>query len=587
MSDERPIPLRQDSVRRDAGLRAMDRRQFLRLLTLGGLTLSAGGLLTTVSCAPSTPASKPAPAADQGAPAVGKTAAQPSAAGQPKAGGTLLVGIEADVGPLDNNMNWGAITGRILEHIYDRVLNVDVTNPHEGAPEIGPGLAEKVDVAPDGLSYTFSLRKGVKFHDGSPWNAEAFKFNVERNYKEDHPFFHKAGAGVTRQVYRAVDRTEVVDEHTARVFMKQVYGDFLHYMSIWQNNIASPEAIKKHGNEEYGNNAVGTGPFKFVEHIKGERLVLERFDDYWGEKPYLDKIIWRPITEPAQRVNALLTKEADWINVVPPDNRAQIEADRNLVFSTAVFPHTWCWMLNFREKPFNQLEVRQAANYALDRERLVKDILKDTASPAYQTFGPGSTAHRSLPDNLKMVYDPEKAKSLIRQAGYPDGFETEWWFPISGSGMMIPGPMNEFIQQNLAQVGIRIKFKTFEWQTYLQSFWQGIPTGQNVGAFNQSWNSDFGYNANRFFDSQLQAPNGANINWYSNPKIDEMLKQANLTTDEPKRMDLYADVDAMVVQDAAWLWVVHDNAPRAWHSKVQGFFNPHSWFYSFKKTWLA
>ncbi|MBI3964028.1 MAG: twin-arginine translocation signal domain-containing protein [Chloroflexi bacterium] len=579
MSDERSASWQDLQRLLREGPGTMDRRQFMRMLAVAGASVSTGGLLATIGCAPVPEAAKPAagPAAEQ-------PGQKPSAAGTPKFGGTLVVGIEADIGTLDNNLNWGHITMRVAEHVYDRIVQFDVTTPNEGAPRFVPSLAEKIDISPDGKVYTFQLRKGVKFHDGSPWNTEAFKFNVERNYKSDHPFFHKVGAGVTRLVYLAVDRTEVENELTVRMHLKQVYGDFLHYMSLWTNNMASPEAIKKHGNEKYGENPSGTGPFKFVEHVKNERIVLERFNDYWGEKPYLDKIIWRPIPEASQRVNSLLTKEVDWIDSLAADDRTRIEANKELVFSTAVYPHTWVWIPTFRDKPWSIREVRQAVNHAIDRERLVRDVLKGTAEPAYQGFAPGSTAFRPLPEELKMKYDPAKAKELLKQAGYPDGFDTEVWIPLSGSGMMIPGPMNEFIQQNLAQVGVRVKFKTFEWQTYLQNYFKGIPEG--VGAFNQAITVDLGFNGNRF-NSQLHPPNGNNVMWYTNSKVDDLLKQAAVTPDETKRNAIYADIDVECVKDAVWIYVVHDKGPKAWHQKVQGFYHPHAWVYSFKKTWLA
>jgi peptide/nickel transport system substrate-binding protein len=504
---------------------------------------------------------------------------RPEALAQAKRGGTLVAAWEAEPGSFENNMNRGAVTMRILFHLHNQLVERDLTAAGR-TPPLVPGLAESWTISRDGKTYTFKLRKGVKFHDGTPFDAEAVKFNFERNYLPTAPFYHAPGAGASRQIFRAVDRIDVVDEHTVRVVQKHVYANFLVYLAHAMGSIASPTAIKKWGNQEYPNHPVGTGPFRFVERERGVKIVLERNPDYWGGPPALDRLIIQPIPEFSARVTALLTGEVDWADGIHPDLIGRLKSDRNIEVVREIVPATSAYILNTRNKPFSDPRVRQACNFAIDREVLVRDVYRGTAVPAMGTFGPTSAGHKA---DLKIYnYDPARAKRLLAEAGYPNGFATTWWtVPFYPTTV----PMTEFVQQSFKAIGIDLKIQVFEWQTFLGTMLQkGLPNDVGAGWF--AYITDETYNMDRLYDSGLQPPNGINFGWYSNPRVDQLLKKAALTIDDSERLQVYHEADRLAVEDAAHLYVSWDKQTRAYRKKVKGFIMAPSWYYTFRTVSL-
>jgi peptide/nickel transport system substrate-binding protein len=497
---------------------------------------------------------------------------------QPRRGGTLIAGWEQEPGTFDNNINRGAVTMRICLHIYNQLVERDLT-VHGKVPPFIPSLATSWQISGDGLTYTFKLREGVKFHDGTPFNAEAVKFNFERNYKEDHPFFHKAGAGSSRQIFRTVQRTEVVSDHVVRVVHRERHANFLAYLAHPMGSIASPEAVRKLGNTEFPNRPVGTGPFRFVERERGVKIVLERNDQYWGGAPYLDRVVIRPIPEPLARVAAIRTGEVDWCDGIPPDSIVQLSADPNVTVVMDVAPETTQYTFNFKSKPFSDKRVRLAANLAIDREAICRDIVAGTCVPALQVMGPGSGGYDSTIKGYGR--DVARAKRLLAEAGYPNGFATTWWtcpyWPHTK-------PEAEFIQANLREIGIDVKLVSMEWQTFLNNVRKGLPP--DVGAAWLGYTTDEPYNLERFFETALQPPNGFNIGWYSSPKMDALLESARNTTDEKERLHIYYQADRLVLEDAPWLLVNHLKFPRAHRKRVKGYVNPQSWYFTFRTVWL-
>jgi peptide/nickel transport system substrate-binding protein len=277
------------------------RRSFLHALGL----VSAAGLMQ--ACAPSAPApskpaeSKPAEAPKPAAPAAttapaAAAPAKPAEAAKPaaqtappaaKPGGTLVAGWDSDPGALDNNLDRGAVTRTLLHMVYDRLVERDVAAKAD-FPPFGPGLATSWEVSPDAKVYTFKLRQGVKFHDGTPCDAEAIKFNIERNWNPQHPQYHRAGAGANALGYKDLDKVEVLDASTVRVTHKAPFADFLNVLAFGTYSIGSPTQIQKVGNDEFGNQPVGTGPFKYVSRERGVKMVFEKNPEYWGGAPQID-----------------------------------------------------------------------------------------------------------------------------------------------------------------------------------------------------------------------------------------------------------------------------------------------------------
>ena len=539
----------------------------------GALALTTAALAACGAPAPTAaPASSTKPAA--------------SSTKTPKSGGTLVLGFESDIGPLTTEINAGAVTSRVKQMVYDSLVMRDYVNYFPEPPRI-PGLAERWEVAPDGMSYTFFLRKGVKFHDGTPFNADAVKFNFDRDNDPSHPFYYQLGAGAAKAILGKVKSTEVVDPYTFKVSMKEPEVLFLNLVEGFF--IVSPDAVKKYGNDNYPRNTAGTGPFKFVSHESGVQAVVEKNPDYWGKEslgggPFVDKIVIRFIPEATARVAALQAKEVDWIVAVPPDSVPTLQKDPNLVVAMDSIPHTWMWRMNFKNEHFKIKKVRQAVSLGVDREKMAKGLLRDTAIPAAQFWAPGSPGYRPVPKEMTYAYDPDRAKALLAEAGFPNGIDVKVFVPNSGSGMMVPVPMNEEIQEDLAKIGVRVKLEIVEWQAYLSRSGAGMPA--EYAAFGTSLATEDPSALPRQFHSKYQPPNGGNPQWYANPDVDKLFDEAAKTLDDAKRTELYLKAHDLVTEDAVFLNVVHDKAPIAWNKAVTGFAHTKSWSFSFTKTWL-
>jgi peptide/nickel transport system substrate-binding protein len=467
--------------------------------------------------------------------------------------------------------------------IYDRLVERDIS-VRADLPPFGPGLATSWDVSSDARVYTFRLRQGVKFHDGTPCDAEAVKFNVERNYKPDHPFYHRAGAGSTALGYKDVEKDEVVDASTVRITHKQPFADFLYVVAFGTYSIASPTAIQKLGNDEYPNKPVGTGPFKFVERERGVKLVFERNGEHWGGPPPLERFIVRPLPEAVARVTALETGEVDWINAVHPDSIARVQGNQNFEVGLAQLPNTWGYIPNHRAEPTKNVKLRQAMNFAVNREVLARDIMKGLAVPATSPYAPGTAGHN--PSIKGYSFDPTKAKALLAEAGFPGGVDLRFQIPQGGAGSPFGVPMTEYIQQNFKDVGINVKIESLEFQTFQSNMANGIQP--DVHAYNVGFSVDELVNLQRHYRSDLVPPNGnTNPGWIENPELDAMLQKALTVVNEDERKKLYFEIQQKAVDLAAWVWVVHQKGARAWNRKVRGFANPNSYMFTFRNVSLG
>ena len=548
--------------------------RFGRRRLLAGAGAVSTATLLAAACGSSQEPGASSPAAHGDAPA-----------GQPRPGGTLTAVWESDIGPLDNNRGWGAVTNRVTAHIFDNLVMKDYTvKPDPRVPTI-PGLAESWETTDDGLQYTFKLRQGVKFHDGTPFNAEAVKFNFDRNMTKEFQYYHAPAAGPIRRYTKAIDKIEIPGPNTVVMKLNTIEANFINYMTNSLLMIGGPDAIAKAGNDDFGQRPVGTGAFKFVEREKGVKTVLEKNPEYWQGAPYLDRIIVRPISEPVARVTALQTGEVDWINVVHPDYVDVLKANPKFTVVMEPYPHIWGFYFNWKNPTFKDKRVREALNMAIDRDGLSKNLLKGVAIPATQWASPGTLVHDS---ELKgFPYDPAGARQRMVAAGVPDGFETTFRFPVDGSGQIIPVPMMEYISENLRKnLNVRLKLETYEWQSYIQMRSKGAEDG--VGGMFFSFSLDEGWEMEGNWVTESQAPNGLNLGWYSNPQVDQLVARAAKTLDEPERVKIYRQAQRIgVLDDVAWLLVVHDTEPKAYRKELQHFVRPPAWVWSYNKVWFS
>lgn len=505
-----------------------------------------------------------------------------AAAAPAKPGGTLICGWEAEPGAFDNDIDRGAVTRTLLHNIYDRLVDRDMTVKVN--QRLVGNLATSWQVSPDAKTYTFKLRQGVKFHDGTPCDAEAIKFNIDRDSDPSHKYYTKAGAGSLKLGYGGLARVEAVDRYTLRIVHQEPFADFLQVLAFGTYSIASPTAIQRYGNDDYPNHPVGTGPFKYAGREKGVKVSFERNPDYWAGAPALDGFVVRPLPEAVTRVTALKTGEVDWINAVHPDSIDGVRSDPNLTLELAQLPNTWGYIPNHKYPPTTNRQLRQALSWAVDRETLARDVMKGLAVPAKGTHAPGTPGYGA---NIRGYgYDPAKAKQLLAAAGFGNGLPLDVRIPAGGAGSPFGVQMNEFIQQNFKAVGIDAKFAEQEFQTFQNNMANGVPQG--INAIQVGFSVDEFVNLQRMFRSDLVPPNGnTNPGWYRNPQVDSLLRRALGTANEAQRRQLYLQVEQRAVDDAAWIFVVHQRAARAWNTRVRGFVNPNSYMFTFRTVSMA
>jgi peptide/nickel transport system substrate-binding protein len=478
--------------------------------------------------------------------------------------GTLVVGLVAEPTSMDPGQLTDINSMRVLANVYDTLVRFA-----PGTFDLRPSLATSWTISPDGLTYTFKLRQGVRFHDDTPFDANAVKFTYDRLLDPNHPYHNTGPFPFAAFYYGAIKETRVVDPSTVRFVLKQRFSPLLHNLTLNTGRIVSPAAVKKWG-KEFASHPVGTGPFKFASWEKNVRIILEKNAAYWDGAPKLDRLVFRPLTEEQTRVTELLSGGVDFIVDVPPDNLAQLKRDSRFQVYEQPGPHIWWVTLNTKKKPFNDVRVRQAVNYAVNKEAIARDILKGTGTPAAGPIPPAITW--AFSNQVKQYpYDPAKAKALLREAGYPNGFTGTFWIPESGSGMQSPKTMAQAIQADLATVGIRVSIQTYEWGAYLNLYGKGLENA-DMGAM--SFMLDPGDPApmlSLVIDGRAISPNGFNSGYYDDPKVDQLLQQATETVDQAKRGALYRQAAAAVADDAPWVFIDNAVQTAAGVNRVKGF----------------
>lgn len=498
-----------------------------------------------------------------------------------KQGGVLIIGVESDVGVLDPHRAGGWSTYRVNRQIYESLVEEGLSEPAD-VPPLRPALAESWDVSEDGTVYTFHLREGVKFHDGNDFDAEAVEFNVRRAWDEDFEYFDSSAAGQLFHTYRFLEDVEVVDAHTIRFIMEQPFSAFPRMLAqggMGSAGILSPAVIIEGGQDAVARNPVGTGPFRFREREIGQRIEMVRNEDYWGTKPYLDRVIFRPVPDASTRVTALETGQVDVISVVPPDSVASLE-ERGFNVEMGTPPHVWYLQYNFANPVMEDERVRKAIIMAIDRQGMAEHLLRGTADPANGIQSPGNSAYD--PGFVDYPYDPDQARKLLAEAGYEDGLEITYRHPIDGSGQLIPVSMAEWIQRDLAAVGVRVRLDGQEWNTFLNVFGEG-EINEDIAMISTSW----GFTTPYWLYIAAHSDSGANLGGYDNPEVDRLIEQAMLSTDPDEALDYWRRANEIVSRDdPAYVGVVNDKAPYAMADYVRGFIVPSEQWYDLHQVWI-
>jgi peptide/nickel transport system substrate-binding protein len=460
----------------------------------------------------------------------------------------LVVGQIAEPQSLDPHVVTAANDFRILVNLYDGLVR-----NKSGTLEVEPALATDWTISDDGLTYTFNLREGVSFHDGTPFDAEAVKFNFDRMLDESHPFY-ETGPFPLSFNFAAIDEVTVVDETTVEFTLNEPFAPFMSNLASPTGLIVSPAAVEQHG-DDFGRNPVGTGPFKFEEWQSNARVVASRNEEYWDGAPPLEAVVFRPITDTNTRVAEMLSGGIDVLLETPPDSIDTFRQDANYTVHEAIGPHVWYVMLNMKEGPFTDQRVRQAVNYAVNKESLVNDVLQGTAEVANGPTPPAfNWAYNEEVEPYP--YDPERARELLAEAG-AEGAELKFYVTEGGSGMLDPVPMGTAIQADLAAVGLNVEIETYEWNTFLAEVNPGLEGKADMAEM--AWMTT-DPDTLPYLTLRTEAwpeRGGFNSSYYSNPKVDELLNDARTSTDPEERAQLYKQMQEIVHEDAPWLFVAN------------------------------
>lgn len=548
----------------------MRNRMFAALcvLVLVSMILSACGPAATPTKPPAQPTT--APTAPPAQPTAAPTTPPPT---QPPAEKTLVIAIGADATYLDPESVMNNESGFVMSCIFD-----GLTKYKKGTSEPGPGLAERWDISPDAKVYTFYLRKGVKFHDGTPFNADAVIKELDRVKNPNHPYYVYKQEGVhsfADFTWGVVESYEKIDDYTVKITLKEPHAPFLASIAMAWSGIMSPAAVEKYG-FDVNYHPVGTGPFKLVEWVRNDHITLEANKEYWDGAPKVDKLIFRVVPESSVRLLKLEQGEVHILADVNPDDYERIKSNPNLKLLEQPGLTVNGIALICDAKPWDDVRVRQAVNYAVNKEEMNKFLYKDAAVVAATGMPPILPGY---PKDLQPYpYDPAKAKQLLAEAGYPNGFKYKLLCYENPRGYNPVGiKMAVAIQEYLKEVGIELELETLEWGTFLAT--RRRADNKDLGMV--GWSGDNGDPDNFLWEmfSTDNIPVG-NTAHYSNPKLDEILRKARVVTDPAERAKLYEEASRIIHDDAPWLFVNHTKQVRAIRANVEGFaLNPLQMFW--------
>ena len=515
------------------------------------------------------------------------------AAQQASAQGVLRIGMTAADIPLTTGQtDQGGEGQRFMGYtVYDALINWDLSSADKPS-DLVPGLATKWTVdESDKTKWTFTLREGVKFHDGSEFTASAVVWNLDKLLKTDSPQFDSRQSGQGRSRIPAVAAYKAIDKYIVEIITRSPDAT-LPYQIAWimMSSPAQWEKVSKSW-DAFARSPSGTGPWKLAVLVPRERAELVPNPDYWDEtrRPKLDRMVLLPLPEANTRIAALRSGQVDWIEAPSPDAIASLKKAGFQIVANA-YPHNWTWHLSRIEgSPWNDIRVRKAANLAIDREGM-KELLGGMMIPAEGFFPPGHQWFGKPSFVLKR--DLTEAKKLLAEAGYGPNkpLKTKILISTSGSGQMQPLTMNEFVQQNLADVGIQVEFEVVEWNVLINIWRAGAKdqsarrgTAMNYTYFIQDPFTGF----IRHLQCDLAPPAGTNWGFYCDAEMDKLLADIRNAFDPAEQLKVLQKVHEKYVDEALFLMVTHDVNPRAMSAKVKGFVQAKNWFQNFSSITMA
>ncbi|WP_158745973.1 ABC transporter substrate-binding protein [Acidisphaera sp. L21] len=494
-----------------------------------------------------------------------------------QAGGVITVAMTAGEVPITTGTPDQGFEGYrfVALNLYDALVNWDVSKS-DTASDIKPGLATAWHIDPaNNKRWLFDLRQGVKWHDGCDFMAQDVVWNFARLMDNKAPQFDTFQFALSRGYLTSIAAVTAVGDHQVAIETKSPDSLVPYELSyVPMISRCRAEALK-YDYSGYANQPSGTGPYLFSKLVPHERLELVPNPNYWDKAriPKQDKLVLLPMPEANTRVAALLSGQVNFIEAPAPDAVPRLKSAGMKLF-TNIYPHVWAYQLNFVTSPFKDLRVRQAANYAINRDD-VKELLGGLMEDAYSTIPP-ATPYFGHPVLYK--FDPKKAHALLEEAKCLP-CDVTFVISTSGSGQMQPLQMNELIKAQLEEVGFRVKLDIMDWNALGQVARDGIEKHPDDAAVNASKAvSDPFYGLIRHVAKAQWAPVGSNWGHYEDAETEDLIAKINAEFDPARRNDLLIKLNERMNAQAVMIWVAHDVNPRALSPKLHGFVQAQSWF---------
>ncbi len=428
----------------------------------------------------------------------------------------------------------GAIDSVVYSNIFEGLTRF------QSDGTIAPGLAESWDISDDGLEYTFKLRDGVTFHDGSDMNAEDVKFSLDRARAEDSVNAQKA-------LFAGISDVTVVDPLTVKITLAEPDGMFLFNMAWGDAVIVAEDNI-----DSIKTDPIGTGAFKFTDWVQGDRIDMERNPDYWGEPAKLDKATFKFISDPTAAFAAVMAEDVDaFVGFPAPENLPQFEADPRFQVLVGSTEGETVLAMNNKQEPFDDIRVREAVAHAIDRQTIIDGAMFGYGTPIGTHFAPHNPAYVDLTD--LSAYDPAKSRELLAEAGLPDGFKTTLHLPPPSYARR----GGEIIAAQLAQVGIQAEIINVEWAQWLESVFNGKNFGLTIVSHTEPM--DIGIYARPDYYFQ-----------YDSKDFQDVMATLARTTDPAQRTDLLKQAQTIIAEDYVNVWLFELAFPTIANAKLRG-----------------
>jgi len=472
--------------------------------------------------------------------------------------------ITSEPGSLDPQGVVGSGQNVILPYLFDTLVYRDAHNSYQ------PYLAEKWDLAPDGKQLTFVLQENVKFHDGTPLDAEAVKFTFDR-------LIEQGQKSVLASAVSVIDTIEVLDAQTIRFHFKEPSSTFIGSLSLPYAGIVSPAAVGANG-EGFGQQPVGSGPFKFEKWEPGVGITLVKNADYaWAPSamqnqgaPHLDRLVFKILPDAAQQVAAFQAGELDMLFVNQPGHLKTLQADPNAEILETTLNSIVYMGFNMKKPPFDDLRVRQAISHAVNKEDIVNIALGGIGQPIFAPIAPSISGFDASLKSYELGFDLEKAKSLLVEAGYEqvgDGSWSKEGQPLQFTILTSTRPPNQAIatvlQSQMKSLGVPVEISTLDSTAAQDAATQG---NYDVMLWRYDWNDA---DVLRIYLSSSRIGR-TNRSFYSNPEVDDLLERAAHELDDAARSELYTQAQQLILQDAVWQPLYTPKDYIVVHKKVTG-----------------